>query len=48
MMPKTHEPLELCGRGRVCEVDGVIDWRKVEAESKLKSLPREVDGRRWP
>lgn len=43
MVPKTHELLELCGRGRVCELDSAIDRREVKRERKLEVLPRDVD-----
>lgn len=33
-MPKTHELLKLCGRGRVCEGENVMDRTVVGAESK--------------
>jgi len=31
-VPKTHELLEPCRRGRVCELDSAIDRREVKTE----------------
>ena len=43
MVPKTHELLEPCGLGRVCELDSAIDRREVKTGRKLESLPKDVD-----
>jgi hypothetical protein len=43
-MPKTHELLELCRRGRRCKVGCVIDRTEVKAESRLEDLSEELDG----
>jgi hypothetical protein len=43
VVPKTHELLEPCRRGRVCELDSAIDRREVKTERKVELLPKDVD-----
>jgi hypothetical protein len=45
-MPKTHELLELLGRGRVRELESLIDRSVVRAESKLVRVTSDSDGGR--
>ncbi len=46
MVLKTHELLELWGRGRIREIESLIDQSAVRAESKLVRVTSDSGGGR--